>query len=59
MNTRQYGAQAEEFTAKWLEERGYTILDRNFFMRGGELDIIAQIEDTIAFVEVRSWDRTF
>lgn len=59
MNTRQYGAQAEEFTAKWLENRGYTILDRNFFMRGGELDIIAQIEDTIAFVEVRSWDRTF
>jgi putative endonuclease len=59
MNTRQYGAEAELFTANWLEKKGYTILDRNFFMRGGELDIIAQYGDTIAFVEVRSWDRMF
>lgn len=59
MNTRQYGAEAELFTANWLEKNGYEILDRNFFMRGGELDIIAQTDDTIAFVEVRSWDRQF
>lgn len=59
MNTRQYGAEAEQFTANWLEKKGYTILDRNFFMRGGELDIVAQSGDTIAFVEVRSWDRMF
>ncbi|HSW59175.1 MAG TPA: YraN family protein [bacterium] len=59
MNTRQYGAEAELFTANWLERNGYKILDRNFFMRGGEIDIVAQIDDTIAFVEVRSWDREF
>ncbi len=59
MNTRQYGAEAELFTANWLERKGYKILDRNFFMRGGEIDIVAQINDTIAFVEVRSWDRIF
>jgi putative endonuclease len=59
MNTRVYGAQAELFTTNWLERNGYTILDRNFFMRGGELDIIAKKDDTIAFVEVRSWDRIF
>ncbi|HNW82280.1 MAG TPA: YraN family protein [bacterium] len=59
MNTRQYGAEAELFTANWLEKKGYRILDRNFFMRGGELDIIAQSGDTIAFIEVRSWDRIF
>ncbi|HRQ70814.1 MAG TPA: YraN family protein, partial [bacterium] len=59
MNTRQYGAEAELFTSNWLERKGYKILDRNFFMRGGEIDIVAQINDTIAFVEVRSWDRIF
>jgi putative endonuclease len=59
MNTRQYGAEAELFTSNWLEKKGYKILDRNFFMRGGEIDIVAQIDDTIAFVEVRSWDREF
>lgn len=59
MNTRQYGAEAELFTANWLEKKGYRILDRNFFMRGGELDIIAQLDDTVVFVEVRSWDREF
>ncbi|HQN73489.1 MAG TPA: YraN family protein, partial [bacterium] len=59
MNTREYGAEAELFTANWLEKKGYKILDRNFFMRGGEIDIVAQIDDTIAFVEVRSWDREF
>ncbi|HOG44969.1 MAG TPA: YraN family protein [bacterium] len=59
MNTRQYGAEAELFTANWLERKGYKILDRNFFMRGGEIDIVAQIDDTITFVEVRSWDRIF
>ena len=59
MNTRQYGAEAELFTSNWLERKGYKILDRNFFMRGGEIDIVAQIDDTITFVEVRSWDRIF
>ena len=59
MNTREYGAEAELFTSNWLERKGYKILDRNFFMRGGEIDIVAQINDTIAFVEVRSWDRIF
>ena len=59
MNTRQYGAEAELFTSNWLEKKGYKILDRNFFMRGGEIDIVAQIDDTIAFVVVRSWDREF
>ncbi|MGI6395507.1 MAG: YraN family protein [bacterium] len=59
MNTREYGAKAELFTASWLEKNGYKILDRNFFARSGEIDIIAQINDTIAFVEVRSWDKEF
>jgi len=59
MNRREYGAGAEKSAAKWLKENGYTILDMNFYIRGGELDIVAQKDDTVAFVEVRSWDREF
>ena len=59
MNTRESGAEAESFTADWLMKKGWEILDRNFFMKGGELDIIAKKGDTLAFVEVRSWDRQF
>ncbi|MBO4441900.1 YraN family protein [bacterium] len=59
MNTREIGAEAENYTAEWLTQKGYEILDRNFCMRGGELDIIAKKDDTVVFVEVRSWNREF
>ena len=59
MNTRESGAEAESFTADWLMKQGWEILDRNFFMKGGELDIVARKDDTLAFVEVRSWDHQF
>lgn len=59
MNTRESGSEAESFAAGWLAKKGWEILDRNFCMKGGELDIIAKKGDTLAFVEVRSWDRQF
>jgi len=40
--------------ARWLEARGWTIVDRNFTVRGGELDLVATSETVLAFVEVRS-----
>ena len=59
MNTRESGSEAESFTADWLMKQGWEILDRNFFMKGGELYIVARKDDTLAFVEVRSWDHQF
>ena len=58
-NTRQRGAEAEDFVAKHLEKQGFTIADRNFTVRGGELDIVARKEDLLLFVEVRSWKKRF
>lgn len=54
MDNKQIGFMGEEIVAKALIEKGYTILKKNFCIRGGEIDIIAQIEDIIAFIEVKT-----
>ncbi|MBQ7989817.1 MAG: YraN family protein [Oscillospiraceae bacterium] len=55
MNKRQYyGKMGEDLTAYYLVRSGYTIIRRNYRIRGGEIDIIAENDDTIAFVEVRT-----
>src|SRR5690606_6073602 len=40
--------------ATYLTGLGYTIIDRNWRTRAGELDIVAQDADTIVFVEVKT-----
>ena len=51
---RRRGNLGEDFAAKYLQDEGYTILERNFNTRMGEIDIIAQKGKYIAFVEVKS-----
>ncbi len=51
---RAVGFAAEETAAAWLAERGYTVLDRNFTVRQGEVDLVVRNEEVLAFVEVRS-----
>ena len=48
------GRWAEEFAAADLEDRGMRILDRNFRTRFGEVDLIAEDGETLAFIEVRA-----
>lgn len=51
---RALGTEAEDLAARWLEERGWKVRARNFHCRGGELDLVVERGDRIAFVEVRS-----
>jgi len=53
MERRELGAWGEERAAKYLRSKGYTILERNFRCRAGEIDIIALRGGVIAFVEVK------
>ncbi len=53
MERKALGADAEELIAKFLEHSGYRIRDRNKLCRHGELDIIAERGEVLAFVEVR------
>ena len=47
------GSGAEFLAAQYLSERGYAICRRNYAARGGEIDIIAEKDGVVAFVEVR------
>lgn len=47
------GQAAEALAARHLEQRGLRILQRNFRIRGGEIDLICRDGRTLVFVEVR------
>lgn len=53
-STRKKGYKAEELAASYLESKGYTILDRNYYFEHAEVDIVALGEEYIIFVEVKS-----
>ena len=48
------GAKYEEQAASFLEDAGFTIVDRNWACPMGELDIVARKDDTLVFAEVRA-----
>jgi len=52
-NRRRTGSEYEDLAAGYLEEKGYSIVYRNYHGRRGEIDLIALDGETLAFVEVR------
>lgn len=54
MNAQQFGKDGESFVADFLTRDGFRILETNYKKFFGEIDIIAQKNDTIAFVEVKA-----
>ncbi|MDX1586940.1 MAG: YraN family protein [Balneolaceae bacterium] len=51
--TRQIGDEGEDLAVAYLESKGYTILDRNYYFERAEVDIVAFDETCIVFVEVK------
>lgn len=51
---RSLGNIYERKACEYLVSKGYLILERNFCIRGGEIDIIARDGDTLVFVEVKA-----
>ena len=54
MTPSEAGRRGETAVCQYLLQRGYTIRKRNYRIRGGEIDIIAQKGEILAFVEVKS-----
>lgn len=52
-NKRKTGTFYEEMAARYLESKGYKILDRNYHCRAAELDLIALDGECLCFVEVK------
>ena len=52
--SREKGNLAENKAVKFLCENNFTILDRNYYSRFGEIDIIAFKDNVIHFIEVKS-----
>lgn len=53
MSDREKGAKAETIACKFLQMQGYEILERNFSVRAGEIDIIAKDHGILVFIEVK------
>lgn len=51
---KNLGRKGEEAAARYLEQRGYEILERNWTCFAGEADIIARDEEWLVFVEVKT-----
>lgn len=54
MTKSEIGKLGEDLVCVYLEKQGYSIAVRNYRIRGGEIDIIAENSDYIAFVEVKT-----
>lgn len=54
-SNRELGNHGEDLACKFLEKNGYKIIERNkSFSKFCEIDIIAQIKNTLVFVEVKT-----
>jgi len=53
VNKRQLGARKEDMAVKFLEDSGYQIIEKNFYSKIGEIDIIARDGNYFCFIEVK------
>lgn len=51
---RKIGDIGEALVARFLEKRGYKIVERNYLRKWGEIDIVAEKDRILHFVEVKS-----
>lgn len=54
MNNRELGRHGEDAALRYLKQRGYRLIERNFYCRYGELDLIMQQGRQLVFVEVKA-----
>ena len=54
MNKKELGNLAEELASDYLAKQGLIIIARNYYVKAGELDIVALDGECLVFVEVRT-----
>ncbi len=58
MDAREIGRAAEAAVARWLELRGFDVLERNVRLQRGELDLVAHRSGVTWFVESKCRSRS-
>jgi putative endonuclease len=53
LKNRSSGAWGEELALRYLTRQGYTLVERNYRTRYGELDLVVRSGTTLVFVEVK------
>lgn len=54
-NNRKKGNRGEELAANYLQDKGFSIIEKNYYAsRYGEIDIIAQDKKELVFIEVKT-----
>lgn len=54
MFKKDEGRRGEDIACEYLRKQGFVIIDRNFRIQGGEIDIIALDQNTLVFIEVKT-----
>ena len=52
--SQRLGTHGEELATLWYRQHGYTVVERNWRCRTGELDLIASRGSAIVFCEVKT-----
>lgn len=53
MNLREQGKQGEEIAKQHYQSQGYTLLEQNFTIRWGEIDLLMKKEKTLIAIEIK------
>lgn len=54
LSSTQVGSNAETLACEYLKRLEYKIIERNYRIRGGEIDIVARDGEFLVFVEVKA-----
>ncbi len=55
MNSYEKGKKGEDIACRYLENKGYKVIGRNYRKARGEIDIIAKYCHFLVFIEVKCW----
>ena len=53
-NKRQVGTEKENLAAEYLKKKGYFIIEKNYRVRQGEIDLVAEGQGCLVFAEVKT-----
>lgn len=58
MIKKKLGNLGEKLAAEYLEKKKYKIIEKNFYCKQGEIDIIAKNKNELVFIEVKTRSNT-